>query len=82
MTMMMRKVRTDEAPFKADLCGRNLAPGKCWLQQCDPWQSGFVVGARIVSENTKTGIMAMGETASQSHGHSKSGKGPSSVNAG
>ena len=26
-----------EAPFKVDLRGRNLAPGK-WLQQCDPWQ--------------------------------------------
>ena len=35
--MMMRVVRTDEAPFMVDLCGRNLAPGK-WLQQCDPWQ--------------------------------------------
>ena len=26
-----------EAPFKVDLRGRNLAPGK-WLQQGDPWQ--------------------------------------------
>ena len=38
----MREVRTDEAPFMADLCGRNLAPGNSWLQQCDPWQSSPV----------------------------------------
>ena len=51
LLFLMRGVRGDETPFMADLCGRNLAPGKK-LQQGDPCQSPPVLAVRLVSEKS------------------------------